>query len=91
MTDFAKELEGKAYLLVSGTIDLDEFKSWYQLAQAAKAGSVTAEAPEAQPEQAPFTPPPKVQRFDDYVRDTDEPSEDMKEHHKKLLGSGSEE
>ena len=37
MGDFPKELEGKAYLLVSGAIDLDEFKSWYALAQAAKA------------------------------------------------------
>lgn len=52
MTDFLKELEGKAYALVSGAIDLDEFKSWYQLAMAAKAGPIAIQA--LQPQAAPI-------------------------------------
>ncbi len=37
MSDFAKELEGKAYQLVNGLIELDDFKSWFVIAQTARA------------------------------------------------------
>jgi hypothetical protein len=71
MSDFIKELEGKAYALVSGTMELDEFKSWYQLAQAAKAGTV---AIQAEPQQAVSIP---VRTFRPAVV-ADEPEDDYR-------------
>lgn len=53
MSDFLKELEGKAYALVSGTIDLDEFKSWYQLSMAMKSGPVPIAATQTQAQPIP--------------------------------------
>lgn len=85
---FLKDLEGKAYALVNGSIELEDFKSWYKLAVVAAASSKQADA--VVPEPAPFILPPRVQRFTDYARDIDEPDEETRAHHRKLLGSGSE-
>ena len=90
MSDFDNELRGKVYKLVGDEITLDEFKKWYADAMANPAKAVFGDAAEPEQDDAPFTPPPNVQRFTDYQRDIDEPDEAMREHHRKLLGSGSE-
>lgn len=86
MSDFDSELRGKAYALVNGAIDLEEFSSWYKLAV------LTAPAmPSTKPAAIePFIPPPKTERFKDYARDLDEPDEETRAHHRRMLGSGSE-
>lgn len=86
MSDFDSELRGKAYQLVNGVIDLEDFSSWFKLA------ILTAPAATQKPADAiePFIPPPKTERFNDYARDIDEPDEETRAHHKRLLGSGSE-
>lgn len=76
MSDFAKELEGKAYQLVNGLMELDEFKSWFTLAMAGK-------APEAKPAER------KSGEFSDYYQVEYEPIDgDMEAHHRKLMGEG---
>lgn len=82
---FIDDLQAKAYALVNGSIDLDEFKSWYRLAIVTQPA-----APAAAGGEAAFIPPPKTERFNDYARDIDEPDEETRAHHKRLLGSGSE-
>ena len=87
MSAFTDELEAKAYALVGGMIDLEEFQSWYRLA-------VVTSAParkDLEPEAVPFKAPPVAERFKDYARDIDEPDEETLAHHRRLLGSGSEE
>lgn len=85
MSEFDKELRGKAYALVNNTIDLEEFSSWFRLA------ILTAPSlPGTQTEAKPFTPPPKTERFKDYERPIDAPDQDMTDHHRKLLGSGEQ-
>lgn len=86
MSDFDSELRGKAYSLVNNVIDLEEFSSWFRLA------ILTAPPlPGTKPaDDIPFIPPPKTERFTDYVRDIDQPDEETRAHHKRLLGSGSE-
>jgi hypothetical protein len=86
MSDFDTELRGKAYALVNSVIDLEEFSSWFRLAilTAPALPSTAAAAPE------PFIPPPRTERFTDYARDIDEPDEETRAHHKRMLGSGSE-
>lgn len=86
MSDFIKDLEAKAYALVAGSLELEDFRAWYRLAVVASA----PESPQSMPEAIPFVPPPKTQRFEDYQRDIDEPDEAMREHHRKMLGSGTE-
>lgn len=94
MTDFAKELEGKAYQLVNGMIELDEFKAWYTLAQAALA----ADAPAAftlTPHQAyghvSAGRPGRNLEFSDYYERPYEPMDpDMEAHHRKLMGGGDQ-
>jgi hypothetical protein len=102
MTDdnpaFSKELHGKVYLLVNGAIDFEDFKAWYRLAivasaPSAKVASIGPSDTEATAQAlgyAPFIPPPKTERFTDYVRDIDQPDEATRAHHRRLLGSGSE-
>lgn len=87
MSTFTDELEAKAYALVGGMIDLEDFRSWYKLA-------VVTSAPtrkEPEPEAVPFKAPPVAERFNDYARDIDEPDEETQAHHRRLLGSGSDE
>lgn len=77
MSDFTKELEAKAYALVSDEITLDLFKAWYQGAAARRS--------EARPE-------PTARRngeFSDYYQAEYEPMDgDMEAHHRKLMGEG---
>ncbi len=82
MTDFAKELEGKAYQLCNGLMELDEFKSWFALA---KAGQTPTEAP------APAKPARKDGEFSDYYGTPYEPMDaSMEAHHRKLMGGGDQ-
>ena len=37
MTEFTKELEAKAYALVNGSLELEDFRAWYRLAIVAAA------------------------------------------------------
>lgn len=90
MSDFEAELKGKVYALVGDQITLEAFKEWYRAAMANPAKAVFGEAAEPEPDDIPFTPPPRAQRFTDYARGIDEPDEDTREHHRKLLGSGSD-
>lgn len=77
MSDFLKELEAKAYALVSDEITLDLFKAWYQGAAAKRA------QPEAKR---------KDGEFSDYYQRPYEPIDsDMREHHRKLMGEGEQE
>lgn len=90
MSDFHKELEGKAYQLANGTIDLDEFKSWYQLTMAARVQPSATTEPEAQraPQQTD-TATRRNSEFSDYFKSPYEPmDDDMHEHHRKLMGEG---
>ena len=86
MSDFDSELRGKAYALVNGMIDQEEFASWFKLAILTAPALPSTKPPAAEA----FIPPPKTERFTDYVRDIDEPDEATRAHHKRLLGSGSE-
>lgn len=81
MSNFDDDLRGKAYQLVNGVIDLEEFSSWFKLA--------IVSAPPTQ-QTKPFTPPPRPERFKDYERGIDAPDPDMREHHRKLLGDGEQ-
>ena len=74
MTEFTKELEAKAYALVSDEITLDLFKAWY-IGAAAK--------------RAETKPAPKDGEFSDYYKTEYEPMDGaMEAHHRKLMGSG---
>jgi hypothetical protein len=82
MTDFAKELEGKAYQLCNGLIELDDFRSWFTLAMAAR-------TPSEAPTQA--KPARKDSEFSDYYQAPYEPMDrDMEAHHRKLMGGGDQ-
>ena len=81
MSNFDDDLRGKAYQLVNGVIDLEEFSSWFKL-------SIVTAGPT---QSKPFVPPPRPERFKDYERDIDAPDQDMREHHRKLLGDGEQE
>lgn len=82
MTDFAKELEAKAYQLCNGLMELEDFKSWFAIAMAAKTPQV---APAADAKR-------KDGEFSDYYKAPYEPmDDDMRKHHREMLGSGSEE
>lgn len=75
MSDFAKELEAKAYALVSDEITLDLFKAWYQGAAAKRS--------EAKPTAR------KDGEFSDYYGTAYEPIDaSMEAHHRKLMGEG---
>jgi hypothetical protein len=80
MTDFAKELQGKAYQLCEGLMELDDFKSWFRLAMVGKAPD----------EPTPYrTPAGKNPEFSDYYQTPYEPMDaDMEAHHRKLMGGG---
>lgn len=90
MSDFDSELRGKAYALVGDEITLDAFKQWYRERMANPAAAVFGQATELEAETEPFIPPPRTERFTDYTRDIDEPDEETRAHHKRMLGSGSE-
>lgn len=77
MNDFTKELEGKAYALVNGSLELEDFKTWYRLAVVAA---------------APAKPARKDGEFSDYYGTPYEPmDDDMRKHHRDLMGSGDSE
>lgn len=79
MTDFSKELEAKAYALVSDEITLDLFKAWYVGAAAKRS--------QAQPEPTKR----KNGEFSDYYGQPYEPMDDtMEAHHRKLMGGGDQ-
>jgi len=81
MSDFTKELEGKAYQLCNGLIELEEFKSWFALAKAGQA-----------PTEAAAKPARKDGEFSDYYGTQYEPmDDDMRKHHRDLMGSGDSE
>ncbi len=82
MSDFAKELEGKAYQLVNGLMELDEFKSWFTIAQ-------TARAPASSPPPADAPAVRKAGEFSDYYGTAYEPMDaSMEAHHRNLMGEG---
>jgi hypothetical protein len=89
MTDFAKELEGKAYQLCNGMIELEEFKSWFAMAKAALAPDAPA-AFTLTPHQAyGHVSAGKNREFSDYYQRPYEPMDaDMEAHHRKLMGGG---
>ena len=77
MTDFAKELEGKAYQLCNGLMELEDFKSWFALAKAGRAPT------------EPVKPARKDSEFSDYYGAPYEPmDDDMRKHHRDLTGDG---
>jgi len=79
MSDFLKELEAKAYALVSDEITLDLFKAWY----------VGAAAKRSQPQPEPTKR--KDGEFSDYYQSPYEPmDDDMRAHHRKLMGEGDQ-
>lgn len=83
MTDFAKELEGKAYQLCNGLMELDEFKSWFTLAMASRTPTEPYSAPE------PSSPVRRNTEFSDYYGRPYEPlDDDMRQHHRDLTGDG---
>lgn len=74
MTEFTKELEAKAYALVSDEITLDLFKAWYVGAAAKRSEAAPAR---------------KDGEFSDYYKAEYEPIDGaMEAHHRKLMGSG---
>jgi hypothetical protein len=90
MSDFDSELRGKAYALVGDEITLEAFKQWYREKMANPGAAVFGQASEPEADDIPFIPPPKTERFTDYTRDIDQPDEETRAHHRRLLGSGSE-
>ena len=67
MSDFLKDLDAKAYALVAGSIDLDEFSSWYRLASAARVRPVAVETKQAGAVPISVRTTPADERQDDYA------------------------
>jgi len=91
MTNFAKELEGKVYQLVNGMIELDEFKAWYALAQAALATDAPAAFTLPASQVHGYVSAGRNPEFSDYYERPYEPMDpDMEAHHRKLMGGGDQ-
>jgi hypothetical protein len=79
MTDFSKDLQAQAYLLVDDKISLEDFRLWY----VANVARTPTEAPTA------AKPTRKDSEFSDYYGAPYEPmDDDMRKHHRDLTGDG---